>query len=190
MKKINTVITGSVLAAGVVASLFGAGAASAAPGVSVSVDGHTTGIGDNTAAGAQASSTKGNLAVAVSTFGPSRANAIGTGKGNVALAADSGPDSGPDGAPTYFGANVHESGNNNLVIASPLSGAHVVSGDRNIVASSLGVSGQVSGDDNRIFSVGSNVGALTDKEANSRTVVAVCGASIVSAQGASVTRNC
>ena len=186
MKKINTVITGSVLAAGVVASLFGAGAASAAPGVSVSVGDHpAVGIGDNTATGAQASSTKGNVAVAVSTFGPSRANAIGTGKGNVALAADSGP----DGPPTYLGANVY-GGNNNLVIASPLSGAHVVSGDRNIVASSLGVSGVPSGDDNRVFSVGSNVGALTDDEANSRTVVAVCGASIVSAQGASVTSNC
>ena len=96
MKKINTVITGSVLAAGVAASLFGAGAASAAPGVAVSVDGHTTWASVTTAAdGAQASSTKGNVAVAVSTFGPSRANANGTGKGNVALAADSGPDSGP-----------------------------------------------------------------------------------------------
>ena len=98
------------------------------------------------------------MAVAVSTFGPSRANANGTGKGNVALAADSGP--GP-----LLGANVY-GGNNNLVIASPLSGAHVVDGDRNIVASSLGVSGQFSGDDNRMFSVGSNVGALTDDEAS------------------------
>ena len=183
MKKINTIITGSVLAAGVVASLFGAGAASAAPGVSVSVDGNpAVGIGDNTAKGAQTSSTKGNVAVAVSLIGPSQANANGTGHGNVALAADSGL--GP-----LLGANVY-GGNNNLVIASPLSGAHVVDGDRNIVASSLGVSGQVFGDDNRVFSVGSNVGALADVKANSRTVVAVCRASIVSAQGASITSNC
>ena len=154
---------------------------SAAPGVSVSVDGHTVGVGDNTATGAQTSSTKGNGALAVSVLGPSRANANGSGHGNVALAADSGP--GP-----LLGANVY-GGNNNLVIASPLSGAHVVDGDRNIVASSLGVSG-VSGDDNRVFSVGSNVGALTDDEASNRTVVAVCGASIVSAQGASIASNC
>ena len=181
MKKMHTIITGSVLAAGVAASLFGAGTASAAPGVSVSVDGNpAVGIGDQSATGAQASSTKGNVSVAVSTFGPSRANANGTGKGNVALAADSGP--GP-----LLGANVY-GGNNNLVIASPLSGAHVVDGDRNIVASSLGVSGSASGDDNRLFSVGSN--AQSTDRASSRTVVAVCGASIVSAQGASVTSNC
>ena len=183
MKKINTIITGSVLAAGVAASLFGAGTASAAPGAEVSVGGHQVGIGDRTATGAQATSTHGNVAVAVSTFGPSRANANGTGKGNVALAADSGP----GGAPAYLGANVY-AGNNNLVIASPLSGAHVVDGDRNIVASSLGVSGSASGDDNHLFSVGSNVQS-TDG-ASSRTVVAVCGASIVSAQGASITSNC
>ena len=124
----------------------------------------------------------GNVAVAVSIFGPSRANAIGTGKGNVALAADSGP----GGAPTFFGANVH-GGNNNLVIASPLSGAHVVA--EIAISSPLpwGVRA-ASGDDNRVFSVGSNVQS-TDG-ASSRTVVAVCGASIVSAQGASVTSNC
>ena len=182
MKKINTIITGSVLTAGVAASLFGAGTASAAPGAEVSVGGHQVGIGDRTATGAQATSTHANVAVAVSTFGPSRANANanGTGKGNVALAADSGP--GP-----LLGANVY-GGNNNLVIASPLSGAHVVDGDRNIVASSLGVSGSASGDDNHLFSVGSNVQS-TDG-ASSRTVVAVCGASIVSAQGASITSNC
>ena len=180
MKKINTIITGSVLAAGVAASLFGAGTASAAPGAEVSVGGHQVGIGDRTATGAQATSTHANVAVAVSTFGPSRANANGTGKGNVALAADSGP--GP-----LLGANVY-GGNNNLVIASPLSGAHVVDGDRNIVASSLGVSGSASGDDNHLFSVGSNVQS-TDG-ASSRTVVAVCGASIVSAQGARITSNC
>ncbi len=121
------------------------------------------------------------MAVAVSVLGgPSRANANGTGKGNVALAADSGV--GP-----LLGANVYD-GNNNLVIASPLSGAHVVDGDRNIVASSLGVSGQFSGDDNRVFSVGSN--AQSFDGASDRTVVAVCGASIVSAQGAAITSNC
>ena len=126
------------------------------------------------------------MAVAVSTFGPSRANANGTGKGNVALAADSGP----DGPPTCLGANVY-GGNNNLVIASPLSGAHVVDGDRNIVASSLGVSGANSPVTTIACSPSAAMsGALTDDEANSRTVVAVCGASIVSAQGASVTSNC
>ena len=121
MKKMHTIITGSVLAAGVAASLFGAGSAAAAPVLEVSVGGHQVGIGDRSADGAQARSTHGNVAVAVSVTGPSRANANGSGKGNVALAADSG--TGP-----LLGANVHESGNHNLVIASPLSGAHVVSG--------------------------------------------------------------
>jgi hypothetical protein len=181
MRKISTAIAGSVLAAGVAAGLFGAGTASAAPGAEVSVGGHQVGIGDRTDSGAQARSTTGNVSVAVSTFSPSRANANGTGRGNVALAADSGTEI------THFGANVY-GGNNNLVIASPLSGAHVVNGDRNIVASSLGVSGQFSGDDNRVFSVGSN--AQSFDGASDRTVVAVCGASVVSAQGASITSNC
>ena len=49
MKKMHTIITGSVLAAGVAASLFGAGSASAAPGAEVSVGGHQVGIGDRSA---------------------------------------------------------------------------------------------------------------------------------------------
>ena len=86
MKKLNTIITGSVLAAGVAASLFGAGTASAAPGVSVSVDGNpAVGIGDQSATGAKAISTKGNAALAVSVIGPAHATAAG-GHGNGAAA--------------------------------------------------------------------------------------------------------
>ena len=65
MKKI---ITGSVLAAGVAASLFGAGTAQADPGVSVNVGGTEFGIGDHGAGkSADARATGGNVAVAVNT---------------------------------------------------------------------------------------------------------------------------
>lgn len=64
-------IAGSVLAAAAVAGLFGAGTAQAAPGVSVNVNGHESGIGDHgTLTGASTTSTKGNVAVATTT--PSR----------------------------------------------------------------------------------------------------------------------
>src|SRR5687767_8774285 len=87
MKK---VITGSILAAGVAASLFGAGPASAAPGVSVAVGDTEMGIGDHGAQdtdnnGARAISSPTNSAVAVSLGAPARAAAGGTGTTALAV---------------------------------------------------------------------------------------------------------
>ena len=65
---VRKVVAGSVLAAGLgVAGVFGAGTASAAPGISYSDGGaNDFGMGDNTATGAQAKASEGNQALAVS----------------------------------------------------------------------------------------------------------------------------
>jgi hypothetical protein len=150
MKK---VIVGSVLAAGVAASLFGAGSAAAAPGVSVSVDGNpAVGIGDQKpATGASAISSKGNGAIAVSLIGPANATAVG-GNGNTAVTLLGGQ-SGVLGGP---GAT------NNHVVA--VGGGALVTGNVK---------------DNNIVSVLSGVQTL----GSSNTSVAPCGGSALSAQG-------
>ena len=87
---VRKAVTGSVLAAGVLAGMFGAmGTAQAAPGVSFSPsDGNDPiGVGDNSAKGASSSASKGNTAVAVSLWSNPRARADANhGTGNLAVA--------------------------------------------------------------------------------------------------------
>jgi hypothetical protein len=73
----------------IVALSIGTSTASAAPGISFSGNGSDpVGIGDNTATGAQASSTKGNNALAISMFQPSVASSGDNANGNNLLAVD------------------------------------------------------------------------------------------------------
>ena len=146
------VIVGSVLAAGVIASLFGAGAASAAPGVSVNVGGTEVGVGDHgTDKSADAQASKGNVAVAINTGllppGSSAvsANAI-TGSGNSAFALDGRAD-------VYGGTNNHATG---------VYGAAIVQGG---------------GHGNAIVGVGRPVYASTDADVPGQLSVTVCSTS-------------
>lgn len=87
---IHQVVAGSVFAAGVTAGMFGAGTASAAPGISYDngTDGAATfGIGDQSSTGATARATEGNRALAISLFRPSSAVVLG-GKNNNVFAFD------------------------------------------------------------------------------------------------------
>jgi hypothetical protein len=143
MKK---VIAGSVLAAAAVAGLFGAGTASAAPGLSVSVDDNpAVGIGDHgpqTKTGAHAISTKGNAALAVSLIGPSQATAVG--KGNTAFAFD--------------GASGVDGGTDNHVFTSY--GVTYLNGDDHR---------------NTVVNAGSMVSTTPDGQAENQTSVSFCG---------------
>ncbi len=88
---IRRVVVGSTLAAGVgVAGMLGAGAASAAPGISYDGGpGDPIGFGDTSATGAQASASDNNKALAISIFRPAKATADGFNRfENTALAID------------------------------------------------------------------------------------------------------
>jgi hypothetical protein len=87
---IRKVVAGSVLAAGVTAGMFGAGTASAAPGISYDPGTggtKTIGIGDQSATGATANAAEGNRALAISLFRKSSAIVVG-GSNNNAFAFD------------------------------------------------------------------------------------------------------
>ena len=151
MKK---VIVGSVLAAGVAASLFGAGSAAAAPGVSFSSNGNEVGIGDHgptaTASGARAVSTNGNNALAISTgLSPQGADASATGgSSNNAFATDG--------------------------VSS------IVGGARNNVGTIFGETSVNGGNDNFVV----NARSLVAPQSGANTVVALCGGAVnLSAQG-------
>ena len=119
MKKINTVIAGSVLAAGVAAGLFGAGTASAAPGISYSDDsGHHVNIGDtHSDTGATALATPGNRALAVSVFAPSQASANGLNNNAFAFDGVTGVGGGNDNnAFTSYGVTYLAGGQRNTVV--------------------------------------------------------------------------
>ena len=125
---VRKVVAGSVLAAGLgVAGVFGAGTASAAPGISYSDGGaNDFGMGDNTATGAQAKASEGNQALAVSLFGPSVADASGKGgSGNIAIA-------GSGSAATV------KNGSGNIVVANTFSSSSVKNGDDNVLIGALG----------------------------------------------------
>ena len=152
MKK---VIVGSVLAAGVAASLVGSiGTASAAPGVSFSSNGNEVGIGDHgptaTASGARAVSTNGNNALAISTgLSPQGAKAFAIGGSN-----------------------------NNAFATDGVSS--IVGGARNNVGTIFGATTVNGGSDNFVV----NAGSLVAPQNNSNTSVALCGGSVnLSAQG-------
>jgi hypothetical protein len=88
---IRRIVVGSALAAGVgVAGMIGAGAASAAPGISYDGGpGDPVGIGDNSATGAQADASNDNRALAISVFRPATATAVGQNRtGNTVFALD------------------------------------------------------------------------------------------------------
>ncbi len=86
MKK---VIVGSVLAAGVAASLFGAGSASAAPGAESSVGGTEVGIGDRGRDRRSGRSTENNAALAINTgLQPTQGRMRIDGNYNTAFALD------------------------------------------------------------------------------------------------------
>src|SRR6478672_2172143 len=88
---IRRIVIGSALAAGVgVAGMIGAGTASAAPGISYDGGpGDPVGIGDNSAAGAQANASNNNRALAISVFRPATATADGQNRsGNKVFALD------------------------------------------------------------------------------------------------------
>ncbi len=108
-------IVGSVLAAGLAASLFGAGAASADAGVSFSGNGaDAVGFGDQGAGGAVANSGKvgnQNNALAISTgLSPTGAIAVATGEHNNVVSIDgvgiTGPGTARNNVVTVAGATI------------------------------------------------------------------------------------
>jgi hypothetical protein len=114
---IRGVIAGSALVAGVgIAGTFGAGTASASPGISYDPGTNgtrTIGIGDQSTTGATAKATEGNRALAISVLGPSSAVVLG-GTNNTAVAFEgiSGISADSSGSPegnkvyTAYGATV------------------------------------------------------------------------------------
>ena len=171
---VRKVVAGSVLAAGLgVAGVFGAGTASAAPGISYSDGGaNDFGMGDNTATGAQAKASEGNQALAVSLFGPSVADASGKGgSGNIAIA-------GSGSAATVT------NGSGNIVVANTFSSSSVKNGDDNVLIGALGSDVNVENKNGNTavgfvsdINIPNNIGGN-----NPQTVVAVCGTSVVAAQ--------
>ncbi|WP_231373737.1 hypothetical protein [Nocardia sp. 348MFTsu5.1] len=88
---VRRIVVGSALAVGVgVAGMIGAGAVSAAPGISYDGGpGDPVGIGDNSATGAQADASNDNRALAISVFRPAAATAVGQNRtGNTVIALD------------------------------------------------------------------------------------------------------
>ncbi len=86
---VRNVVAGSILAAGVSAALFGAGTASAAPGISFDpgTGGKSTiGIGDQSEDGAYANATKGNVALAINLSRKNATSATAGGEGNRVIA--------------------------------------------------------------------------------------------------------
>lgn len=156
---------GAVLVGGVLATLFGAAGTAQAdvapapkpgPGVSVSVDGgKAVGIGNQGPLGAQATSTKGNAALAVSLgISPigTHATAVG-GSGNTAFALEG--------------------------VAQASGG-----GDRNSAVAVGGANFIGQGSDNHTFAaLGLSATGAVPGKLDGNTSVAVCGKSIISAQG-------
>ena len=171
--KVRQQVSSSLLGLGMGAMAFtGMGTAAAAPGAQFSGNGNDpVGFGDNTEHGAQAFSSTGNNALAVSVFAPSRADVSGKGTGNTAIAIDG-------------VAGVVGKGSNNTVIAVG-GGAVVNGGNNNRVLAVGGVGAVDSGVNNNVTALGSNV--MVPGKVSTQTVVALCGGSLVAAQSDKVT---
>ena len=159
---VRKVVAGSVLAAGLgVAGVFGAGTASAAPGISYDPGTGgtgTIGIGDTQSkTGATAIAKPGNQALAVSLIGPSSATATGNADNNNVFAWD---------GVSAVGGNAHD---NNVFTSY---GATTMKGNES---------------GNNIV----NAGSLVDVHGNaaSQTSVSFCGGSVIAAQSNKVTVN-
>jgi len=164
MKK---VIVGSVLAAGVAASLFGAGSAAAAPGVSFDPGTggkNTIGIGDQkSGSGAYANASKGNTALAVN-LGLSP-------KGTVATANNSGT-----------GNNVFAFEGTSVVTDGVVPGA--IKPNNNNVGTIFGGTVLAGGQGNSIVNGGGLITAF-DGQSENQTSVSFCGTR-VTAQSAHI----
>ncbi len=134
---VRRIVVGSALAACVgVAGIIGAGAASAAPGISYDPGaGDPIGIGDNSASGAQANASNDNKALAISIFRPAKATAVGQNRtGNTVFALD-----GTAGFLDQYTTHPYEDDHDNVVMA--IGGTAMAHGEwTNVVA----VGGRVS----------------------------------------------
>ncbi len=145
---------GAVFVGAVTAALIGGGTASATPGISIDpgTNGeHTFGIGDQSPTGAQAVAKPGNTSVAVSIFGPSRADAS-------------------QGGSTTFGE-----GNNVVTIGSTaVTGQHSAGNNVLVVG---GGEARVNGQHDNVVVV-AGVKTTVDKKSQNDTVATVCGARV------------
>ena len=176
--KVQQIGAGAVFIGAVVTGLLGAGPAQAAPGISFDNGTGGTGkvgIGDQTAAGAFASATKGNQSLAINTGIP---NALGLSPLSSSAAVAQGGNR--NTAVAIEGVTVVLGGNNNHGFSS-VGATQIVGGHSNnvvTVAGNTASPGVIAGHDNAIVNFGGTVAALGQPDTNEGgTFVNLCGSS-------------